>query len=354
MTLNDGPPFGPVVNGTMVVVFWEYRPSNVAAHLFLALFALATLAHLVYFVWLRAWGCIPLILGGICLVFGYLERSYAHSDPTKLDPWLLQNMLLLVAPPLLAASLYMSYGRISTALLEGTSKPNHGRRNNRGCCARCCYSWYRPIIIYFPDPPSLTAHCQPTNSFCTCSPTRLYVLADVAAIFTQLIGTVLPASGTESAQRLSKIIVLIGLCVQLLALGIFLFTCGRLHVRLHRNPTRSRAMLMDPGVRWLWYFGVMEVAGAMLVVRSVVRGAEYLGGTDGVVASHEWFVYVFDGVPMGVVMAGFLVLYPERVVREVKRQEGILKGAGMGEELRGGVKGESYPGGDVYVGGRCH
>lgn len=66
MTLDDGPPFGPVVNGTMVVVFWEYRPSNVAAYLFLALFALATLAHLVYLVWLRAWGFIPLILGGIC------------------------------------------------------------------------------------------------------------------------------------------------------------------------------------------------------------------------------------------------------------------------------------------------
>ncbi len=64
--LNDGPPFGPVVNGTMVVVFWEYRPSNIAAYLFLSLFALATLGHLVYFVWLRSWTFIPLLLGGIC------------------------------------------------------------------------------------------------------------------------------------------------------------------------------------------------------------------------------------------------------------------------------------------------
>ena len=63
--LGDGPPFGPVVNGTMVV-FWEYRPSNVAAYLFLSLFALATLGHLIYFVWLRSWTFIPLLLGGIC------------------------------------------------------------------------------------------------------------------------------------------------------------------------------------------------------------------------------------------------------------------------------------------------
>ncbi len=65
-TPNDGPPFGPVVNGTMVVVFWEYRPSNVAAYIFLALFALATLAHVGYLVWFRAWAFIPFVLGGIC------------------------------------------------------------------------------------------------------------------------------------------------------------------------------------------------------------------------------------------------------------------------------------------------
>ncbi|KAG7284813.1 hypothetical protein NEMBOFW57_009428 [Staphylotrichum longicolle] len=294
MALNDGPPFGPVVNGTMVVVFWEYRPSNVAGYIFLALFALATLAHLVYFVWLRAWRFIPFLLGGICLIFGYLERARAHTDPTSLDPWLLQNMLLLVAPPLLAATLYMSYGHIATALLEGTYQPNPRRK--RSCCSRCCYAWYVP--------------------FCTCSPTKLYVLADVAAIFTQLIGTVLPASGTPEAQRLSKIVVLAGLVVQLLALGIFLVACGRLHARLRRDPAASRAMLMDPGINWLWYFVVMEVAAAMLVVRSVVRGAEYLEGMDGVVAGHEVFVYVFDAVPMLLVMLGFLVLHPSRLVRE--------------------------------------
>ncbi len=156
--LDSGPPFGPVVNGTMVVVFWEYRPSNIAAYLFLSLFALATLGHFVYFVWLRSWTFIPLLLGGICeapslasparhltsqqpgQVFGYLERARAHLDPTALDPWLLQNMLLLVSPPLLAAALYMSYGRISSALLEGTNRPSPRRKRN--CCGRCCYAWY--------------------------------------------------------------------------------------------------------------------------------------------------------------------------------------------------------------------
>ncbi|KAK3995204.1 RTA1 like protein-domain-containing protein [Cladorrhinum sp. PSN332] len=301
MVLNDGPPFGPVINGTMVVVFWEYRPSNVAAYLFLALFALATLGHVVYLAWLRAWTFIPFILGGICLIFGCLERAQAHFNPTDLGPWLLQNMLLLVAPPLLAATVYMTLGRIATALLEGVefrSGRRFGGRDSRGCCSRCCY-----------------ACC------CTCSPTTAFVIADVVAIFTQLIGTVLPASGTPEAQRLSKIVVLVGLLVQLLALAVFIVMVARLHARLRHNPSESKAMLADPGVNWLGHFVVLEVAAVMLVVRSVVRGAEYLGGMDGFIASHEVFVYVFDAVPMLVVMLSSLLLYPSRLVREVVKLE---------------------------------
>lgn len=59
------PPFGPVLNGTQVIVFYHYRPNKPAGFAFLALFAIATLAHLLYLFRLRAWFFIPLILGGI-------------------------------------------------------------------------------------------------------------------------------------------------------------------------------------------------------------------------------------------------------------------------------------------------
>jgi hypothetical protein len=199
-------------------------------------------------------------------------------------------MLLLVAPPLLAATVYMSYGRI-TAALKNEHKP---RRDGRGCCARCCFSL-----------------C------CTCSATRGFVLADIIALFTQLIGTVLPASGTEEGQRLSKIIVLIGLLVQLVALGIFLVMCGRLHWQLRRGTVQ-----LDPLTKWQGYFVVLEVAAVMLLVRSVVRAAEYLEGSDGFVISHEVFVYVFDGIPMLMVMVGFLLRHPVLFVVKIARTGG--------------------------------
>ncbi len=60
---GDGP-FGPVVNGTMVIIFYQYRPNQIAGYSFMALFGLTTLAHLVYIVRLKAWIFIPFILGG--------------------------------------------------------------------------------------------------------------------------------------------------------------------------------------------------------------------------------------------------------------------------------------------------
>ncbi|KAK8159419.1 RTA1 like protein-domain-containing protein [Phyllosticta citrichinensis] len=312
MAFNDGPPYGPVVNGSMVVVFWEYRPSESAGYAFMVLFAIAMIAHLGFLCWLRAWSFIPFILGGVCEVFGYYERAKAYAQVTVLDPWLLQNMLLLVGPPLLAASVYMSYGRLITAIHDdGVPKK---RKRDRGCRARCCISCW------------------------SCSPTKLYVLIDIVAIFTQLLGTVLPASSTPEGRRLSKIIVLVGLFAQLVALAVFTITCGRMHARLRRSPTTN--MCADPGVNWLGYFIVLEVATIMLVIRSIVRGIEFVGGTEGFVGSHEVFIYMFDGVPMLEIMVGFLVLHSIRVVREVRKRLRTLADVQM--SLREGASPPSY------------
>ena len=62
---GDQGPFGPVVNGTMVVVFYQYRPSQTAGYAFLALFSLTSLAHIIYLFTLRAFWFTPFLLGGI-------------------------------------------------------------------------------------------------------------------------------------------------------------------------------------------------------------------------------------------------------------------------------------------------
>lgn len=47
---------------------------------------------------------------------GYIARIFSHFDTTALGPYIVQTMLILVAPPLFAASIYMTLGRIVVKL----------------------------------------------------------------------------------------------------------------------------------------------------------------------------------------------------------------------------------------------
>ncbi|KIW99503.1 uncharacterized protein Z518_11242 [Rhinocladiella mackenziei CBS 650.93] len=113
--MSDDGPFGPVVNGTRIV-FYEYRPNKAAGFSFIVLFGLATLGYLAYFFPLRAWFFIPFILDAIGEAFGYYGRAWASDNPDSASPFIMQNLLILSSPPFLAATIYMTLGRIITAL----------------------------------------------------------------------------------------------------------------------------------------------------------------------------------------------------------------------------------------------
>ncbi|KAI0892754.1 RTA1-domain-containing protein [Annulohypoxylon nitens] len=275
---GDGP-FGPVVNGTQIV-FYQYRPSKTAGFAFMALFALATLGHLIYFFWLRAWFFVPFLLGGIAELFGYYARAMAHDEPIVVKWFILQNLLILAGAPFLAASVYMSLGRIATVL----DARHHSILSLR---------WM----------------------------TRLYVLIDFGCIFTQLIGSILPASGDPSAIETSKIILISGIITQFVALSFFELQVGFLYKRIKQDLTII--LLQDPSIRWQFHFYSIGLVAILLILRAIVRAIEYLQGEGGYVISHESFIYVFDGALMFLVMLIFLVIYPARLVKDVHRLKKI-------------------------------
>lgn len=75
VTFPTEPPFGPILDGEPIIVYYHYRPNKPAAYLFLALFALSTLLHLFYLFRLRSWYFIPLILGGIGMQYQPMDPS---------------------------------------------------------------------------------------------------------------------------------------------------------------------------------------------------------------------------------------------------------------------------------------
>ncbi|KAL2446264.1 hypothetical protein ABEF95_008825 [Exophiala dermatitidis] len=278
-TTLSGPPYGPMANGTVIVVFYEYLPQQTAALAFVALFALATIVQLVYLFVLRPrpWYFIPFILGGIAETFGYYGRSESHKDPRSLGPWIMQNLLLLAAPPFLAATVYMIFRRLTNALDANK--------------------------LSFISPRWLT---------------KIYVLIDIACIVSQFTGSVMPASGDPTAIELSKHIILGGLILQLVALALFILFCWQVHHRLSNTATEKVLRFKYSNVRWQMHFRALELATALLLVRSLVRMIEYLQGSSGFIASHEVFIYVFDAVPMVLLMAVFGILHPQRLCDEAK------------------------------------
>lgn len=56
-------------------------------------------------------------------------------------------------------------------------------------------------------------------------------------------------------------------------------------------------------------------ATGLLMLRNLVRLIEFAQGPLGTIASSEAFIYVFDAVPMALVMAAPLVFYPARLTR---------------------------------------
>ncbi|KAH6656900.1 putative RTA1 domain protein [Truncatella angustata] len=274
--MSDEGPFGPVINGTMVVVFYEYRPSKPAGFAFMALFALATLGHLIYLFRLRAWYFIPFLMGGIAEMFGYYGRALGSDTPDIVGPWIMQNLLILAGAPMLAATIYMSVGRVIMAL--------DARR----------FTLISPRWL-----------------------TKLYVLIDIGAVATQLIGSTIPASGDPSAIELSKKVILGGLIAQLVALSFFIMQCVIVHRGIRQHP--PNVVLSLPSVNWAVHFWAAEVVIVLTIVRSVVRAVEYLQGEDGFVISHEVFIYVFDAFLMWSVMLLFLIIHPGRLIRDARR-----------------------------------
>lgn len=94
--------------------YYPYDPSKVAAVIFVVLFLLASLFHIFQVIRKRTWYFVALIIGALMECIGYLARfQNARQNPDyTLGPFIVQTLLILVAPSLVAATVYMILGRI--------------------------------------------------------------------------------------------------------------------------------------------------------------------------------------------------------------------------------------------------
>lgn len=191
----------------------------------------------------------------------------------------MQACLLLVAPALFAASIYMTLGRIIQLV--------NGER----------YSLIRKRWL-----------------------TKLFVAGDVLSFVTQGSGAGLMAGGTEAKMLAGEHIVVGGLVLQIVSFSLFIVVAVVFHRRILRQPTEQSRP--ESGIKWERHLYTLYGASALILVRSVFRVIEYSMGNNGFLLKREVFLYVFDSVLMLSTMVVLNVVHPgEIIIREDEKEE---------------------------------
>lgn len=224
-------------------------------------------------------GCAP--SPSIVQVLGYSGRIWSHFDTFAIGGFVMQAILILVAPALYAASVYMILGRLVRRLrAEG--------------------------LLLLP----------------AAWVTKIFVAGDVVSFTMQAGGGGVQAAGTLELYEMGEKIIIAGLFVQIAFFGFFLAAAVLFYLRYARglgaaasaaSSSSYAALSIDSDtpktVSWRRHLWVLFAVSALILVRSVFRVIEYLQGNKGYLIAHEVFLYIFDAVLMALVMALFLVWY---------------------------------------------
>ncbi|GAD97606.1 RTA1 like protein [Paecilomyces variotii No. 5] len=304
--LDCQPDFGheslvtPMAQGdTIDFELYRYTPSVAAAALFVVLFTLTTLYHVYQAIRRRTIYFTAFIIGGIFQIIGYICRIIAHSQKASIPVYSIQTILILLAPPLYAASIYMVLGR---------------------------------LIVYL--------RAEKFSLVSVSWMTKVFVTGDVIAFAMQAAGGGIMASGTINSYKLGERITIGGLCVQLAFFSFFVITCALFHYRIRSNPTQ-RLMGLSTGIgtrtvrTWENVLVGLYAASSLILVRSIFRLIEYAQGNSGYLISHEAFMYVFDSTLMFLAMVAMNICHPSIILVGSQKQRDSEMSFASDRELQG-------------------
>ena len=204
----------------------------------------------------------------------------------------MQSILILVAPALFAATIYMALGRTIRALDAETHSV-------------IPLKWL----------------------------TKIFVTGDVLSFFIISGGGGIQAQAHGGSKgKLGQDIILGGLFLQIVLFGFFVATAVVFHLRLRKTPTRRS---YDQGWDWDWQkmLLVLYAVSAVIMTRNIFRVVEYAMGGDAYLLSVEWPVYIFDAVLMTAVMVLLLLKWttiPSRHVPEGSVELGPAEAVNVG------------------------
>ncbi|OAP59237.1 hypothetical protein AYL99_06535 [Fonsecaea erecta] len=306
---------------------WSYCPSLGAAILFTVLFGITTCAHIVQAIIYRKPFATVLIMGALWETGGYVARIYSIENQLQSGIYTAQLLLILLAPLWINAYIYMLLGRM--------------------------------IHFFLPKGEDRVFKIRARAI------TRMFVAFDITAFLIQAVGGTMTGPGASaSVQKTGLNIYTGGVGVQLFFLVIFVslaigFQRKVQFLRQRRSPSRAGLYFADietqyqpapasspspdPSRRSSFQMQslyptpehpfttttvtspnldlatpllrLLYITLALIIVRNIYRLVEFGMGANSPTVTHEWFAYVFDGVPMFFALLWLNVFYPGRFLQ---------------------------------------
>ncbi|KXX83464.1 Protein RTM1 [Madurella mycetomatis] len=276
--MAGGAPSQPIFSGGSV---WMYSPVLALAIIGAVLFGLATI-YLSYLTLIRyrTRYFICAVLSGIIETVGFVLRCWSIQNQSQLPPFITSLSLLVLAPLLLAASVYLLVGRLIQAVLPAS----HHLRFLGGLHAR--------------------------------HTTAVFVGLDILAAVVQSAGTVVAASANWHGPRaLTGVDILVaGLALQTAAFVAFVVVLARFaYVTRKKDDGHGGVHAVvrhnaPPG--WQRLVVAEAVSAVLILIRCIYRLVEFAGGVTGYAFRTEWLFWVFDGFAMLVATGVFCIWHP--------------------------------------------
>ncbi|KFY55302.1 hypothetical protein V496_07024 [Pseudogymnoascus sp. VKM F-4515 (FW-2607)] len=210
----------------------------------------------------RTWFFAAFTIGGLFETIGFICRMINATETPPLWTktfYIIQFLLILLAPAFFAASIYMGFGRI-ILLVDGE------------------------------------VHSLVKKKWLT----KLFVFGDVLSFVVQAIGASILAQQNPDTANLGKSTILAGLGIQVMFFGFFLFNIVHFWLRIYKAPTAY-----SKDLPWKKHSIALLTAGCLILSRCVYRIIEYIEGKTGELQSHEVYLYILDAGLMLIVMIPF-------------------------------------------------
>lgn len=125
------------------------------------------------------------------------------------------------------------------------------------------------------------------------------------------------SSDDQEGNDLGQTVIVFGLFVQIVVFGLFIIVTALFHWRITRQPTARSQIITAP---WLRYIYVLYVASLLVMVRSIFRAAEFIGGRDSELMTNEIYLYLFDTLLMFIVSVIFNFYHPSTIITKRSKE----------------------------------